>query len=113
MIKKGTTTKIPLGFSKVMKGDSLVWEDFKKISFNVTENVHIYSGGFYVPSNVVAEIKGKRIISIKIEGYKDIEEQYIKGVSSSGFLSMTTRFYEFLEPQTGIPEGTKITIVYK
>jgi hypothetical protein len=113
MIKQGTTTKIPKGFSKVMRGNSLVWENAKKISFNVAENVHIYSGGFYVPSNVVAEIKGKRLISIKVEGYKDIDEQYIKGMSSSGFLAMKTRFYEFLEPQTGIPKGTKITITYK
>lgn len=113
MIKQGSTTKIPNGFSKVMRGNSLVWENAKKISFNVAENVHIYSGGFYVPSNVVAEIKGKRLISIKIDGYKDIEKKYIKGVSSSGFLSMTTRFYEFLEPQTSIPKGTKITIIYK
>lgn len=113
MIKQGTTTKIPKGFSKVMRGDYLVWENAKKISFNVAENVHIYSGGFYVPSNVVAEIKGKQIISIKIEGYKDIEEKYIKEVSSSGFLSMKSRLYEFLEPQTGISKGTKITIIYK
>lgn len=113
MIKQGSTTKIPNGFSKVMRGNSLVWENAKKISFNVAENVHIYSGGFYVPSNVVAEIKGKRLISIKIDGYKDIEKKYIKGVSGSGFLSMTTRFYEFLEPRTNIPKGTKITITYK
>ena len=96
-----------------MRGDYLVWENAKKISFNVAENVHIYSAGFYVPSYVVSEITGKRLISIKIEGYKDIEEQYIKGVSSYGYLAMKTRFYEFLEPQTSIPEGTKITIIYK
>ena len=113
MIKQGTTTKIPIGFSKVMRGDYLVWENAKKISCNIEKGAHIYSAGFYLPSYVVAKIKGKRLISIKIEGYKDVDEQYIKGVSSSGFLEMKKRFYEFLEPRTSIPEGTKITITYK
>lgn len=113
MIKKGSTTKIPKRYVKVMRGDLLVWEDVKKISWNIEENVHIYSAGFYVPSYVVSEITGKRLVSLKIENYKEIDGQYIKGVSNSGFLEMKKRFYELLEPQTGISKGTKITIVYK
>lgn len=74
MIKQGTTTKIPKGCSKVMRGDYLVWENAKKISCNIEKGAHIYS---------------------------------------AGFLEMKKRFYEFLEPRTSIPEGTKITIVYK
>ena len=113
MIKVGSKELTPQGCSKVMKGSSLVWENAKKVSWNARDRIPTYVDNFYIPVDFAREIKGKLLISLKIEGYKDIDGQNIKGVSVSGFLTLTKRLYELLDPQTVIPAGTKMTILYK
>lgn len=113
MIKQGTTTKIPKGFSKVMRGDYLVWENAKKVSWNAGEDISIFGGGFKMPSSLVSKIKGRQLISLKIGNYKEIDGGNIKGVYDYGYLEVRGTFYKLLGTQENIPKGTKITITYK
>lgn len=57
MIKKGSTTKIPKGFAKVMRGSSLVWENFKNLRINGYNRITINDdGGYSLPLNTPLEI---------------------------------------------------------
>lgn len=113
MIKFRNKEQTPKGMSKVMKGSSLVWENAKKVSWNARDRIPTYVDNFYMPVDLTAQVKGKLLISLKIENYKEIDGENIHSISTSGFVRMKKRLYELLEPQTAIPAGTKITIKYK
>lgn len=113
MIKLGNKEVIPNGLSKVMKGDCLVWENIKKVSWNIESLVSSSDAYVDMPKNLFSELKGKRIISLKIENYKEIDGQNIESISSSGFLIMKEAFYNYLDDFGGAPAGTKITVTYK
>lgn len=116
MIKKGSTTKIPKGFTKVMRGSSLVWKkitnknDTQSVSWNTAKELSQYANVLIVPREYQDTLRNKEIISVELKGIGTIN----RGIKNDmPFLSFSKSFDESLEITSRIPIGTEITVTYK
>lgn len=116
MIKKGSTTKIPKGFVKVMRGSNLVWEkikdknDTQSVSWTTAKEISQYANALIVPREYQDTVRNKEIISVQLKGIGTINSG-IK--NNTPFLSFSKSFDEALGITYRISMGTEITVTYK
>lgn len=112
MIKQGTTTKIPKGFLKVMKGSSLVWENIptKYLEWVISNDIEIDKDYISVPYKYQKEIFDKRIVSVQFGTYGKINKN-INNQTPNLVFSNSIRV--LLGGIKKVPSGTNIVVAYK
>lgn len=114
MIKLGNNGIAPKGYSKIMRGSSLVWQKNKNGTSTVTwilkNKISENSKSLIVPREQQGVLIGKQIISIKLDGIGEIKED-IK--NEMPFLGFGYSFAELFGLKDWIPAGTQITVIYK
>lgn len=109
MIKKGSKTKIPKGFAKVMKGDSLVWESLI-ISWSVDSKISPNTQVILLPDDVQKKIGNKQVLSITFGSYGKVTD----GIKVDlPFINFDYPLSHYLNVNGYIGTGTKLTIKYK
>ena len=116
MIKLGNNGIAPKGYSKIMRGSSLVWEkiknknDTQSVSWNTAKELSQYANALIVPREYQDTLRNKEIISVELKGIGTIN----RGIKNDmPFLSFSRSFDESLEITSRIPIGTEITVTYK
>lgn len=116
MIKLGSKEQIPKRMSKVMRGNSLVWEKIKKIgdvqsvSWTTAKEISQYANALIVPREYQDSVRHKEIISVEIDGIGTVTSG-IK--NNTPFLSFSKSFDEIFGITERIPINTEITVTYK
>lgn len=114
MIKLGNKEITPKGFSKVMRGNSLVWEKFvgKTISF---ESTSIWTPSVWIGLGkyVYSILRGRKIIEIRIAGFGSFIDKNASVNDAYMSLQLSKPLNEFLNVPESIKTGTQITITYK
>lgn len=116
MIKLGNNGIVPKGYSKIMRGSSLVWKkiknknDTQSVSWNTAKELSQYANVLIVPREYQDTLRNKEIISVELKGIGNIN----RGIKNDmPFLSFSKSFDESLEITSRIPIGTEITVTYK
>ena len=115
MIKLGNKELIPQGYSKVMKGSSLVWEKSveKTISFNSLSDISPYTEWIKLPENICSTLKGKKIGEITIDGFSSFIDEKVSINDAYMAMQLSKSIDEFIDATDFIKKGTKITIAYE
>ena len=114
MIKKGSTTKIPKGIVKVMRGSSLVWKKNVggTISFKATEIIYNWSTDINIPENIHKILKGKELLELNVGGYRIKKGDFYL----SGFVpkfNLSKSMMDLTGLKNSLNAGTTITVTYK
>lgn len=116
MIKLGNNGIAPKGYSRIMRGSSLVWEkiknknDTQSVSWNTAKELSQYANVLIVPREYQDTLRNKEIISVELKGIGTIN----RGIKNDmPFLSFTKSFDEILGITQKIPIDTKIIVTYK
>ncbi|MDU1212754.1 hypothetical protein [Finegoldia magna] len=109
MIKLGSKELTPQGYSKVMKGDYLIWEN-SIIEWITDSKISPNARIILLPDTVQKKLGNKQIVSIKFGSYGEITE----GIKVDlPFVNFDYSLSHYLNTGGYIEAGTKLTIKYK
>lgn len=99
---------------KVCQGIDVIWENAKKMTWVTKNFISIYDKELPTPFYLKDVLEGKKILSVKISGFKEIpgtSVDYVYG-RSVYFKYSINRVTEN-QSSKGIEAGTEITVTYK
>ena len=112
MIKIGSKTQTPQKLIKVLRGDSLIWDRTKTISFELLDTLTWSDQEIFIPEDIWNKLKNRTLLSLKLGEYL-IKGDNLKLSEYRPIINLTEKMEYLIKTTTKIPYGTKTTITYR